>query len=172
MIKINVGSGYDYKEDYINIDGCDILEKVDKVINFNTDSITNHFDVSSVSFILANDFIEHFYHWEAVSILNDFFKILKPNGKIEIRVPDIKFICATWRMKIEEKITYLYGGQDINQGENKDSYREKFPQFFCHKYGYTQKTMKKELSKIGFMQIITESQGRNFIARASKPELR
>ena len=169
MIKLNIGSGNDYKPSYINIDGCDILEKVDKIINFEEDSLLNYFEKDSVDFILANDFIEHFYHWEAVKILSDFFQILKPKAKMEIRLPDVKFICSTFRMSIEEKITYLYGGQDINQGESKDNYRKKFPQFFCHKYGYTKKTMTKELSKIGFVQIITKSMHENFIVNALKP---
>jgi len=170
MIKLNIGSGLDYKEGYINIDGSDLLDKVDKIINFNSDSLTNHFKLNSVDYILANDFIEHFYHWEAVQILKDFYKVLKPEGEIEIRVPDIKFICSTWRMNIQEKITYLYGGQDIDQGEKKDSYREKYPHFFCHKYGYTQKSMKIELLNIGFSKIVTKNKGRNFIAKASKPD--
>lgn len=171
MIKLNIGSGYDYKEGYINIDGCDKLDKVDKVINFNNDSLTNHFNPNSADFILANDFIEHFYHWEAVQILKDFFNLLKPRGRIQIRIPDIKFICSSWRMTIEGKITYLYGGQDINQGENKDSYRENFPHFFCHKYGYTQNSMKTELVNIGYTQIVTKRKGTNFIAKASKPSI-
>lgn len=163
MIKLNVGSGLDYKEGYINIDGSD-LSKVDKIIDFNSDSLINHFELNSVDYILANTFIEHFYHWEAVQILKDFYKVLKPLGSVEITVPDISFVCSTWRMNIQEKITYLYGGQDKGEGEG----RKKFPHYFCHKYGYTRKSMKTELLDIGFSQVTTKYGGRNFIAKASK----
>ncbi|MCP4972034.1 MAG: hypothetical protein GY932_15770 [Arcobacter sp.] len=168
MIKLNVGCGHDYRDGYINVDGSDLLPKVDKIINLSNDSLLNHFDSDSINEILAKDFIEHFFHWEAINILSDFYKLLENDGVLKLKLPDFKFLCKTWFLSDEDKITYLYGGQDKNQNKSKDIYREKFPEFFCHKYGYTQKTMKHELSKIGFKNIKTQRRGKNFHVKASK----
>lgn len=168
MLKLNVGCGHDYREGYINIDGSDLLPKVDKIINLSKDSLLQHFGTESVSLILAKDFIEHFFHWEAIKILADFYSLLEKDGILKMKLPDFKYICNTWRISYEDKITFLYGGQDKNQDEKKDSYRVKFPEFFCHKYGYTQKTMKDELFKIGFSTIKTKRKGKNFYVTARK----
>lgn len=168
MIKLNVGCGYDYREGFVNIDGCDLLPKVDRIIDFNNDSLLNHFDTETVDFILAKDFIEHFFHWETVKILNDFYKLLRKNGTLKMKLPDFKYICNSWHIPIEKKINYLYGGQDKKQGLAKDNYRDKFPEFFCHKYGYTQNTMKRELKQIGFSIVKTKRKGKNFYVEAIK----
>jgi len=168
MIKLNVGCGFDYREGFVNIDGSDLLPRVDKVIDLNNDSLLNHFDIETVDFILAIDFIEHLFHWEAVKILNDFYKLLKSNARLELQLPDFKYICNAWHIPIEKKINSLYGGQDIKQNSKRDIYREKFPEFFCHKYGYTQKTMKRELKQVGFSVVKTKRRRKNFYAEAIK----
>jgi len=168
MIKLNVGCGFDYREGFVNIDGSDLLPKVDKVIDFNKHSLLNHFEVETVDLILAIDFIEHLFHWEAVKILTDFYRLLKSNGKLELRLPDVKYICNAWHLSIEKKINSLYGGQDMKQHSKRDIYREKFPEFFCHKYGYTQKTMTRELKQVGFSVVKTRRSRKNFYATAIK----
>ena len=56
----------------------------------------------------------------------------------------------------------MFGGQDIPQGNNEqDESRKKFPQFFCHKYGWTRKTLTESLNDIGF-HIIEISKGKRF----------
>jgi len=79
-IKLNIGCGYDPREGFINIDGRNDLPKVDRVINLSKESLLKYFRVGTVDFILANDFIEHHFHWEAVRILKDFYSLLKPGG--------------------------------------------------------------------------------------------
>jgi len=49
-----------------------------------------------------------------------------------------------------------------------DESRKEFPQFFCHKFGWTRKSMKKELKNIGFSSVICKRAGCNFIALAKK----
>jgi len=168
MIKLNVGCGCDYREGFINIDGSDLLPKVDRIVNLSNDSLLNHFDTETVDFILAKDFIEHFFHWEAVKILSDFYKLLRKNGILKLKLPDFEYICRAWHILVKKKINYLYGGQDEKQGVATDSYRDKFPEFFCHKYGYTQKTMKRELKQIGFSIVKTKRKGKNFYVEAIK----
>lgn len=169
-MKLNIGCGADYRPGFINIDASSELNKVDKVINISVDSLADHFEENSVDFILANDIIEHHFHWEAVMILRDFHRILKHGGKCEIRVPDCAKIIKSWRFSVENKLTFLFGGQDVPQGIQPDmeASRQKYPHLFCHKYGWTSSRMKAELSGIGFTQIAFKSSGTNFITTAVK----
>lgn len=52
--------------------------------------------------------------------------------------------------------------------EEMDKSREKFPQYFCHKYGWTTRRMWVELSAIGFKKIDFRNEGNNFVTTASK----
>lgn len=170
-IRLNVGCGTDYREGYINIDGSSSSFKVDKRIDLCSESLLDSFEHDSVDYILANDIIEHFFHWEAVKVLKEFYAILKPFGKCEIRVPDTEYIIKSWRLPFSQKMNMLYGGQDFPQGDNKkmNDSRKTFPQYFCHKYGWTRKTMEQELTGIGFSKIKTQRSGVNFIVFAEKP---
>jgi predicted SAM-dependent methyltransferase len=169
-MKLNIGCGTDYREGFINIDGSNTLPKIDKVIDISSESLLNHFSENEIEFILANDIIEHHFHWEAVRIMKDFYKILAKGGQLEIRVPDAEHIIKTWRLPIDKKLNMLFGGQDKPQGHDPkmDESRKKFPHFFCHKYGWTMKSMKQELLNIGFTNVVCKRAGTNFIAFATK----
>ena len=169
MIKLNVGCGADYRNGFINIDGSLILDNVDKRIDLSAESLLQYFESNSVDCILANDIIEHLFHWEAVLLLNDFYNLLKNGGYCEIRVPDCEYIISS-ELSISEKLLLLFGGQDIPQkmNEEMDKSRKMFPHFFCHKYGWTIEKIKKELTIIGFENIKFKKENTNFITTAMK----
>jgi predicted SAM-dependent methyltransferase len=169
-MKLNIGCGTDYREGFVNIDGSDSLPRVDKVIDIASESLLLHYKPNAVDYILANDIIEHHFHWEAVRILKEFFEVLRPEGTAEIRVPDAEYIIRTWRFSMARKLNLLFGGQDIPQGKDvaMDESRQKFPQFFCHKYGWTRQTMEVELRTIGFRKVITRRAETNFVTYATK----
>lgn len=169
-IKLNIGCGTDYREGYINIDGSTSLIKVDKVIDISTQSLEDFFDENSVEHIIANDIIEHHFHWEAVRILNECYQLLSKTGSIEIRVPDCEYIISSNSFSIERKLTLLFGGQDIPQGVDveMDKSRREFPQYFCHKYGWTMDRLKNDLLKIGFKSIEMVRADTNFVTYAYK----
>lgn len=168
-LRLNVGCGNDYREGFINIDGRDDLPRVDWVIDLSKESLLKYFKEGTVDFILANDFVEHHFHWEGVRIMKDFYALLKPGGALEMRLPDFECICSSSELSIAQKINLLFGGQDIPQGEADPSSRKKYPGFFCHKYAYTRDTMKQEFEAIGFKDIVTGQEGTNFVVTAVKP---
>jgi hypothetical protein len=169
-LKLNIGCGTDYRDGFVNIDGSNALPKIDKVIDISTESLLSHFNAGEVEYILANDIIEHQYHWEAIRIMEEFYVLLEKGGQAEIRVPDAEFIIKSWRFSIDRKLNLLFGGQDIQQGRDPlmDESRKKCPQFFCHKFGWTMKQMNKELYHIGFTQVRCKRSGTNFITYATK----
>lgn len=166
-IRLNIGCGYDKVDGYINIDG-NPLHNPDILMCFPKDSILTYFSNESVDEILMQDFLEHNFRWEAESILHDCFIILKKGGLIKIRVPDFFKIIIDPRLKMEKKISLLYGGQNIPQGEKDQSHRKKYPEYFCHKYAYTKKTLSNILATSNFINIKTKSAKTNFWITASK----
>jgi len=168
-LRLNVGCGNDYREGFINIDGRADLPRVDRVINLSKESLLKYFKEETVDFILANDIIEHHFHWEGVRIMKDFYALLKPGGTLEMRLPDFECICSSSELSMPQKINLLFGGQDIPQGEENPSSRKRYPEFFCHKYAYTQTTLKEELEAVGFKNITTRKEGTNFVVTSIKP---
>lgn len=172
-MKINIGCGDDWKEGYINIDGIyhennQITTIIDKNIDFFS---LLRIKEPIVAEILAKDFIEHHFHWEAVILMEKFYEILKPGGMLIMRLPDIFEICKRVVANGQKfnPAYHLFGGQDIPCGKA-DNLRKKYPEFFCHKYGYTPDSMKMELTKIGFCDIKTYNEETNFYVTANKGE--
>lgn len=169
-MKLNVGCGTDYREGFINIDGSDSLPRVDLIIDISKVSLRHHFKENSITYILANDIIEHHFHWEAVSLVRDFHFLLDTGGIVEVRVPDAAYLLRTFRFSTEQKLTMLFGGQDIPQGRDADmdASRAQFPQYFTHKFGWTSSRLRHDLSAVGFADISIRRVGTNCVALARK----
>jgi predicted SAM-dependent methyltransferase len=99
--------------------------------------------------------------------MEDFFSVLKPGGTVEIRVPDSEWIIASDK-SVEWKLRQMYGGQDTQQG-TMDFSRIEYPQFFCHKYGWTRERIRKDLEEIGFTELRFEQVNANFVTYGKRP---
>lgn len=167
--KLNIGCGTDYRKDFINIDGSSSLQKVDKVVKIPEQKLLDIYGIESINYILCNDFLEHHFHFEAISILEDFFSILEVGGNLELRVPDCDYIISETSMPIEMKLTLLFGGQDIPQGNiEMDESRKIFPQFFCHKYGWNKERISRDMISLGYQILDIDRVGTNIIIKAMK----
>jgi predicted SAM-dependent methyltransferase len=71
------------------------------------------FKNGSIDHVYSSDTIEHFSHLEIRSVLVEWVRILKKDGVIEIRCPDLRaraflfFLNSNW-----ENVRDIYGGQD------------------------------------------------------------
>ncbi|MHC4644170.1 MAG: glycosyltransferase [Planctomycetota bacterium] len=169
--KLNIGCGCDYRQGFVNIDGNPDLSKVDYVLDIKPGTLLEHFEPGSFNYILARDFLEHHFHWEARSLLEDFHALLGSKGQLEIRLPNIEGIVNDTRKDITEKVVSLYGGQDMQQrwetaGPNPS--RRSYPQYFCHKYGWTPDSVKSELASVGFSPVEINDEGWNMSIIAEK----
>ena len=167
-MKLNIGCGVDYRERFINIDGSSEV-KTDKLIDISNESLTDHFEENSVEYIMSSDIIEHHFHWEAIQILKDFYCILQRGGILDIRVPNCDYIINA-HLPTETKLTLLFGGQDIPQGVDPtmDESRKKYPQYFCHKYGWTEDRLKHDLTLIGYNRLEFKNKNTNVLCRGIK----
>jgi len=156
-MKLNLGCGLDKKQGYINID---IRKEVKPDLIWNLENIPYPFESNSIEEIIAKDVLEHFPFRKVENILKEWFRILKPQGKLYIQTPDLIAICYkvilnnnyTWK-----DISYwVYGGQDYNEN--------------FHKSGFTIPTIRKLLESIGFkIEKIENDGGTNLMCYCIKP---
>jgi predicted SAM-dependent methyltransferase len=81
-MKLNLGSGNDYKEGYVNIDISKTV-KPDIVLDISNEPLP--FEDDSCEIIEAIDFFEHILY--PIPVLNECWRVLKKNGLIIIEVP-------------------------------------------------------------------------------------
>ncbi len=140
--KLNLGSGNDKREGYINIDSNR---------QFNPDLVMDvrvlDFQPNEVDEILARDILEHIPIAECELTLKHWFAILKPGGKIIIQTPNLQTIAENINaLSISNKIDLInvmikriFGGQDYDGN--------------FHQNGFTPFTLQCLLNKIGFREI-------------------
>lgn len=90
MIYLNLGSGNDYREGYINIDQNNLV-KCDKVVDLKTKL---PFKSDTVDYILANHIIEHIP--DTVKFMNECHRVLKTGCIMHIETP-VAGTIAYWK---------------------------------------------------------------------------
>ena len=104
---------------------------VDKTMDLRDDYGWLSYKNNSIDEIIIIAAIEHFTEEEANKIIDQFYRILKPGGKLIIDFPDIERILKEYNDRPEFMIRLIYGSQ-------KNDYA-------FHKWGYTKETFKKLL---------------------------
>lgn len=86
-MKLNLGCGNDYRENYINIDFNDNL-RVDKL--FDLSKTPWPIEDSSCDEILMLDFLEHFPYKKTDDLLHESWRVLREGGSVIVQVPDFE----------------------------------------------------------------------------------
>jgi predicted SAM-dependent methyltransferase len=146
-LRLNVGSGRVKKPGYLNVD-VDPSVRPDVVLTLDSPL---PFAAASFESVEAYHVIEHVYPWQALDLLTEFHRILKPGGKIVLECPNIESACG-WLVQNAEYgwdsrmgMWALYG--DPNPRNH----------LFMHRWGYTAPTLREILQKAGFSSIRRES---------------
>lgn len=108
--RVNIGSGRDIREDYINvdhrqIDGVDLVADVREL----------PFKANSLEEIFASHVVEHFTERDAKKILAYWFTLLKKGGALRLIVPNIDAMArgyANGEVTWEQLHSVVLGGQD------------------------------------------------------------
>lgn len=129
--KLNLCCGNDEREGYLNLDKHDIDISSGK-IPFESESFTE---------ILFFHALEHFRFEVGHSLLKEMYRILKPNGVLEVAVPDLLMAINDYARGIErvgcaEPIYRIYGQNSSDE--------------LVHKSGYTAEFLHKRLEEVGF----------------------
>lgn len=157
-LNLHLGCGAKYIPNWINIDFYDDKNIVDTSrgskplkcdLLINILELEEHVEENTVENILMVHTLEHFVRWEAMDLLNIFFKILKPGGTLEMEHPDLDQciyfylkrkdkVCDTPLGKLNVGFTQFYG----NQWDKLD--------YETHRYVWTKPEMETVLKDIGF----------------------
>lgn len=141
MKRVNVGSGKDYRESYLNVDVnskfkpdiiCD-MRKID-------------FEAESIDEFLVQDCLDHITFEEAKQLLRKFFRWLKPKGILNIHIPNLDHLVYILRFHKEinlrhEALMWLYG----SDGAGNTSYSTNII-----RWAYNKESITKLLKNIGF----------------------
>jgi predicted SAM-dependent methyltransferase len=139
-IKLNLGCGIIYKPGYLNIDkfNTSVADKVCDVEDL-------PFESNSVDIIEALHLIEHFDYIHCKYVLSEWFRVLKPMGKLVIETPDLersfkKFNLSSMEIK-KKTLQWIYGIDSPGMQ---------------HKTGFSFGLIKDLLNEIGFEKISKE----------------
>lgn len=157
--KLNLGCGRDHLKGFLNVDidpsvNPDLAADITKPLPF----ANNQFDE-----VLLQDVFEHLTKEQAVFTLSEIRRILKADGVVTMRFPNIEQIVAQFHSDPEVCFEFIYGSTDKNGI------------WGVHKFGYNQESIKKRLTASGFTDIKVSKDTTNYLVTAKKkshlPEL-
>jgi len=161
-IKLNLGCGNDLREGYIN---CDVREIKGVNLCFDLEEHALPFQDGIISEIVLRDALEHINWRKTEWLLNECYRVLKPNGKIYIQTPDLEAIAKKVILNPDFKYGELSGFKAISYWVyGALDYKENL-----HKSGFTIPTLKQLLESLGFtVDCIMNDGGTNIICQAHK----
>ncbi len=171
-VKLNLGCGLAVEPGWINIDGslnaffanlprffhrivykysgASEYYKKEKYYEILKNNIFVHHDLSfgipysdaSVDYIFSSHFVEHLFEEDAIKLLGECYRVLKPGGLVRISVPDLKYAIDLYNQDKKDQTLSAYFFV-----EDKENY------FSRHKYMYDFEMMSSRLEKLGFKKI-------------------
>lgn len=173
IVKINLGCGLAVAKGWLNIDGslnamiaswpkivhrlmyrlsganryytseqyCSLLEEHDFIHADLSHGIP--FADGSVDFVYSSHFLEHLYRTDAIRLLKESFRVLKPGGIMRVAVPDLAYAILLYGKGEKEKMLNNYFFV-----EDKES------SFARHKYMYDFELLRDMLKEVGFTYIV------------------
>ena len=140
MIKINMGCGWrDFGPEWIHIDGGDY-----KHLDYSSITDLGQFKDDSVDLIYASHVIEYFNRTDAMILLKEWRRVLKPSGILRLAVPDFKVISRLYYeagVPLETFLGPLYGQMTMGN------------QTIYHKTVYDYESLHSFLTKANFKNI-------------------
>lgn len=144
LVKLNLGCGRDIRGGFTNIDVANYPD-----INMQADArkLDMYLD-NSVDFIVAQHLLEYIPRKHMVLSLREWYRVLKPNGELEIRVTDLALLCRNLYQNgispemgmAEEMVTALIYGRQSNNWDIKYN-------------GFTAGTLQGVMYGVGFRAI-------------------
>ena len=153
---LNLGSGNSYVNNFINVD---FFGK--KMIDYGMDlRFPFKIESNSIDGIFSEHTFEHLSHQEVDNALGECYRILKPEAKIRIIVPDLSILIERYCSNDDE---WFQKWHDLVLNEPSRHYMKKYftnmfainftASYYHHKSCWDFETLKKVLSSNGFVNI-------------------
>lgn len=138
-VKLHLGCGRNIKEGYINVDQYLSAPSIINMDIFNL-SIEN----DTVDEIFTEHMLEHLSKYEVTLALKEWARVLKPDGKLVMNLPNLEWCLQQWLAKPEGErwgwqLDTIFGLQ-AHPGE-------------FHKTGFTEARLHQLLENVGFREI-------------------
>ncbi len=139
LLKLHLGCGTNLKEGYLNVDQYLTAPGITNIDIFNL-PIEDDF----VDEIFTEHMLEHLNKYEVPLALKEWSRVLKPNGKLVMNLPNLEWCLQQWLEKPEEErwnwqLDTIFGLQ-THPGE-------------FHKTGFTKSRLHQLLTDVGFREI-------------------
>ena len=174
MLRLNVGSGPNYMDGWVNIDACDLFKR-DKAVTLPEDKLAVVFGPGSVDEIYMSDVMEHFYRWDGIEVLKDFFEVLVPGGRVRIVTPDLEKLITSTTLTLQRKTELIRGAQGQPGPRETAPLMQAwkaYPKLFSHPYTWTEGELKGMLKSLGFATGTTAwKTDWEMVVSASKPRV-
>lgn len=153
-LKLNLACGNKPLEGYVNLDHNlpklkDSDDKFEIVIADVRD--LSQYEENTVDEILASHIIEHFEKEEAILVLREWRRVLKPEGRLILECPNLIKCCINLLQELttqEDKLTTNYGMFGIYGDPNVRGPGQR------HMWGYTPETLMLALKQAGYTKYI------------------
>ena len=149
--KLNLGSGNQRKEGYLNVDlfpGCDVTLDLRKDLPFDSDCCEQ---------IFSEHCIEHLEYPASVSrLLQECLRILKPGGVLRFSVPDTEWPLLDYAKGPDASYFQACKANSWHPGDctsRLEHINWHFRQFGEHLFAYDEETARQLLARIGFQEI-------------------
>ena len=171
-IRIELGSGPHGLPDFFHVDAV----KVGNVNHQGDVRDLSYFESETADELYSAHTVEHFSYTEIDQILLEWKRVLKPGGKVTIKMPDLDFLCRAYVEGIhstEEVMIAIVGGFAEDPGGN-DGWEKisgdpnwqrntiqdgeiphpgKYTEWAAHKALYTFETFKVRMERAGFKDV-------------------
>ena len=137
--KLNVGSGKDYRnpeDGWINLEPNERFKA-----DMRMDIREAEFEGDSLDEILAQDVLDHITFAECKELMRRFYRWLKPNGLLNIHLPNFENVSKWAAQGNHEAMCWVYG----TDGERA------FYETNIIRWSYTPKSLKELLEDVGFI---------------------
>jgi predicted SAM-dependent methyltransferase len=143
---LHLGSGPVYLPGMINIEG-NLLRKRDAWLDLRNGL---PFADQSAFFVYCSHTLEHFYPNDAIALLKEIHRVLKPDGTVRIATPSF------------EHALRIAGGHQVEDPQRifPDPYGQAIDYLFCdgqHKYAYSFSVMERFARDAGFTHVTNYS---------------
>lgn len=141
-VKLNLGCGRVRWPEWVNVDtleGSDLQCDITKL----------PYADGTVDAIAAIHVIEHFYAWEAPSVLAHWHNMLKPDGELILELPCMDKVFDYMRKCMDAKVP-MSPAMTIFAFWGDPKYETVA---MCHKWGYTRQSIQDLLLKVGFKRV-------------------
>lgn len=119
---------------------------------------------NTFDYILSENQIEHLSYHNALFMLRECYRVLRPNGKLRIATPDLEILAGLYQSpKSESQQKYIKAvidnwGKEVKVNSSCFVFNISFYRF-GHKFIYDSKTLQDSLEKSGFVNITRHALG-------------